>query len=80
MCPLERSHLGSPPATPDRVMNAYVPALAAEELGVYGEEGLEGYIERLPSLDTVNARRDGAVDFETIGFTGGFAPCHRGQR
>src|SRR5437899_1880791 len=37
--------------------------LAAEEVGVYREEGLEAHVELLPSLDAVNALRDGAVDF-----------------
>src|SRR5213594_3499015 len=50
-------------ATPDLVTNSYFPALAAEELGVYREEGLDGHVELLPSLDAVNALRDGAVDF-----------------
>lgn len=50
-------------ATPDLVTNSYFPALAAEELGVYREEGLEAHVELLPSLDAVNALRDGAVDF-----------------
>jgi hypothetical protein len=53
-------------ATPALVTNAYVPALAAEEFGVYREEGLDARVERLPSLDAVNALRDGAVGFETI--------------
>ncbi len=50
-------------ATPDLVTNSYFPALAAEELGVYREEGVDAHVELLPSLDTVNALRDGAVDF-----------------
>src|SRR5438552_13269245 len=50
-------------ATPDLVTNSYFPALAAEELGVYREEGLDAHVELLPSLDAVNALRDGAVDF-----------------
>ena len=50
-------------ATPDLVTNSYFPALAAEELGLYREEGLEAHVELLPSLDAVNALRDGAVDF-----------------
>ena len=50
-------------ATPDLVTNSYFPALAAEELGLYREEGLDGHVELLPSLDAVNALRDGAVDF-----------------
>ena len=50
-------------ATPDLVTNSYFPALAAEELGLYRAEGLEAHVELLPSLDAVNALRDGAVDF-----------------
>jgi len=50
-------------ATPDLVTNSYFAALAAEELGVYREEGLDAHVELLPSLDAVNALRDGAVDF-----------------
>ena len=50
-------------ATPDLVTNSYFPALAAEELGLYREEGLDAHVELLPSLDAVNALRDGAVDF-----------------
>jgi ABC-type nitrate/sulfonate/bicarbonate transport system substrate-binding protein len=50
-------------ATPDLVTNSYFPALAAEELGIYREEGLDAHLELLPSLDAVNALRDGTVDF-----------------
>jgi ABC-type nitrate/sulfonate/bicarbonate transport system substrate-binding protein len=50
-------------ATPDLVTNSYFPALAAEELGLYREEGLDAHVELLPSLGAVNALRDGAVDF-----------------
>jgi NitT/TauT family transport system substrate-binding protein len=50
-------------ATPDLVTNSYVPALAAEELGLYREEGIEAHVELLPSLDAVKALRDGGVDF-----------------
>src|SRR5438034_4757893 len=50
-------------ATPDLVTNSYFPALAAEELGVYREEGLDAHVQLLPSLDAVNALRDGGVDF-----------------
>jgi ABC-type nitrate/sulfonate/bicarbonate transport system substrate-binding protein len=49
-------------ATPDLVTNSYFPALAAEELGAYRDEGLDAHVELLPSLDAVNALRDGAVD------------------
>ena len=50
-------------ATPDLVTNSYFPALAAEELGLYREEGLDAHVELLPSLDAVNALRDRQVDF-----------------
>jgi ABC-type nitrate/sulfonate/bicarbonate transport system substrate-binding protein len=50
-------------ATPDLVTNSYFPALAAEELGLYRDEGLDAHLELLPSLEAVNALRDGAVDF-----------------
>ena len=50
-------------ATPDLVTNSYFPALAAEELGLYRDEGLDAHVELLPSLDAVNALRDGQVDF-----------------
>jgi ABC-type nitrate/sulfonate/bicarbonate transport system substrate-binding protein len=50
-------------ATPDLVTNSYFPALAAEELGLFREEGIDAHVELLPSLDAVHALRDGAVDF-----------------
>ena len=50
-------------ATPDLVTNSYFPALAAEELGLYRAEGVDAHVELLPSLDAVNALRDGSVDF-----------------
>jgi NitT/TauT family transport system substrate-binding protein len=50
-------------ATPDLVTNSYFPALAAEELGIFREEGLDARIELLPSLEAVNALRDGVVEF-----------------
>src|SRR5262249_47023067 len=50
-------------ATPDLVTNSYFPALAAEELGLYREEGLDAAVTLLPSLEAVNALREGAVDF-----------------
>ena len=50
-------------ATPDLVTNSYFPALAAEEFGVFRDEGLEAHVELLPSLDAVIALREGAVDF-----------------
>jgi NitT/TauT family transport system substrate-binding protein len=50
-------------ATPDLVTNSYFPALAAEELGIFREEGLDAHVELMPSLEAVNALRDGVVDF-----------------
>jgi len=50
-------------ATPDLVTNSYFPALAAEELGLYREEQVDAHVELLPSLEAVNALRDGLVDF-----------------
>jgi NitT/TauT family transport system substrate-binding protein len=50
-------------ATPDLVTNSYFPALAAEELGLFRDEGIDARVELLPSLDAVHALRDGAVDF-----------------
>jgi len=50
-------------ATPDLVTNSYFPALAAEELGLYRDDGIDAHVELLPSLDAVNALRDGRVDF-----------------
>jgi ABC-type nitrate/sulfonate/bicarbonate transport system substrate-binding protein len=49
-------------ATPDLVTNSYFPALAAEELGIYREEGLDAHVELRPSLEAVHGLRDGAVD------------------
>jgi ABC-type nitrate/sulfonate/bicarbonate transport system substrate-binding protein len=54
-------------ATPDLVTNSYFPALAAEELGLFGEEGLDAHVELTPSLATVHALRDGVVDFVAAG-------------
>jgi ABC-type nitrate/sulfonate/bicarbonate transport system substrate-binding protein len=50
-------------ATPDLVTNSYFPALAAEELGLFRDEGLDAHVVLLPALEAVNALRDGAVDF-----------------
>ena len=50
-------------ATPDLVTNSYFPALAAEELGLYREEGIDAHLALMPSLEAVNALRDGDVDF-----------------
>jgi NitT/TauT family transport system substrate-binding protein len=45
------------------VTNSYFPALAAEELGLFREEGIDAHVELLPSLEAVNALRDGVVEF-----------------
>src|SRR5437870_6613950 len=50
-------------STPDLVTNSYFPALAAEELGLFREEGSDAHVELMPSLEAVTALRDGAVDF-----------------
>jgi len=50
-------------ATPDLVTNSYFPALAAEELGLFRENGVDAHVELLPSLGAVTALREGAVDF-----------------
>jgi ABC-type nitrate/sulfonate/bicarbonate transport system substrate-binding protein len=49
-------------ATPDLVTNSYFPALAAEELGLFREEGLDAHVELIPSVGAVHALRDGAVE------------------
>lgn len=54
-------------ATPDLVTNSYFPALAAEELGLYRDEGVDARVELRPSVASVNALRDGAVDFVASG-------------
>jgi len=50
-------------ATPDLVTNSYFPALAAEELGLFREQGVDAHVELLPSLGAVTALREGAADF-----------------
>src|SRR5215470_9869922 len=50
-------------AVPDLVTNSYFPALAAEELGLFRDEGLDAHVELIPSLGAVHALRDGAADF-----------------
>ncbi len=50
-------------ATPDLVTNSYFPALAAEELGLFRDQGVDAHVELVPSLGAVNALRDGTVDF-----------------
>jgi ABC-type nitrate/sulfonate/bicarbonate transport system substrate-binding protein len=50
-------------ATPDLVTNSYFPALAAEELGLFRDQGVDAHVELVPSLGAVTALRDGTVDF-----------------
>jgi ABC-type nitrate/sulfonate/bicarbonate transport system substrate-binding protein len=55
-------------AVPDLVTNSYFPALAAEELGFYRAEGLDGRVELLaPAPRAMAALRDGEVDFVVTG-------------
>ena len=37
-------------ATPDLVTNSSFPALAAAELGIFREEGIDAHVELLPVL------------------------------
>jgi NitT/TauT family transport system substrate-binding protein len=51
-------------AIPDMVSPSYFPAIAAVELGYFGEEGLEATIELLfPVTKTYEALREGRIDF-----------------
>ena len=51
-------------AIPDMVSPSYFPAIAAVELGYFGEEGLEATIELLfPVTKTYEALRKGRLDF-----------------
>jgi len=50
-------------STPDLVTNSYFPALAAEELGLFRQEGLDAHMELRPALKSVYALRDGEADF-----------------
>ena len=50
-------------ATPDLVTNSYFPAIAAEELGLFREEGLDAHVELMPSVSAVEALRDGTAAF-----------------
>lgn len=50
-------------ATPDLITNSYFPALAAEELGLFRQEGLDAHVELRPALESVYALRDGEADF-----------------
>ena len=51
-------------AVPDMISNSYFPAIAAIELGIFKEEGLEVDLEMIFPVDKAYAAlRDGAVDF-----------------
>src|SRR5580692_2320400 len=51
-------------AVPDMISNSYFPAIAAAELGLYREEGLDIEVELIFPVDKAYmALRDGAVDF-----------------
>jgi ABC-type nitrate/sulfonate/bicarbonate transport system substrate-binding protein len=51
-------------AVPDLISNSYFPAIAAVELGLFGEQGLDAQLELLfPVTDTMAALRDGRLDF-----------------
>ncbi|HEV7982533.1 MAG TPA: ABC transporter substrate-binding protein [Xanthobacteraceae bacterium] len=51
-------------AVPDMISNSYFPAIAAAELGLFREEGLDIEVELIFPVDRAYmALRDGAVDF-----------------
>jgi len=51
-------------AVPDLVSNSYFPAVAAVELGLFREEGIDAELElRFPVTDAMAALRDGVFDF-----------------
>ena len=51
-------------AVPDMISNSYFPAIAAIELGMFKEEGLDVELEMIFPVDKAYAAmRDGAVDF-----------------
>ena len=51
-------------AVPDMISNSYFPAIAAIELGLFKEEGLDVELELVYPVDkSYAAMRDGAVDF-----------------
>lgn len=50
-------------AIPDYVSNSYFPAIAAVELGLFREQGIDASIElRFPVTDAAAALRDGEID------------------
>src|SRR5229473_6681754 len=68
-CPPYRHsrHCRNPPmklAVPDMISNSYFPAIAAIELGLFREQGLDVSLELIYPVDKCYAAlRDGAVDF-----------------
>jgi ABC-type nitrate/sulfonate/bicarbonate transport system substrate-binding protein len=55
-------------AVPDLVTNSYFPALAAEEFGLYANEGLDAHVELLsPATSAMTALRDGEVQLVASG-------------
>jgi ABC-type nitrate/sulfonate/bicarbonate transport system substrate-binding protein len=51
-------------ALPDLISNSYFPAIAAVELGLFADEGLDARLELLfPVTRTMAALRDGELDF-----------------
>src|SRR5581483_9760519 len=51
-------------AVPDLISNSYFPAVAAVELGLFHEEGLDAELELVfPVTRAMAALRDGALDF-----------------
>src|SRR5687767_7002856 len=51
-------------AVPDMISNSYFPAIAAIELGIFKQEGLDVELEMIFPVDKAyGALRDGAVDF-----------------
>src|SRR5215467_1137861 len=51
-------------AVPDMISNSYFPAIAAIELGLFKEEGLDVSLELIFPVDKAyQTLRDGAVDF-----------------
>ena len=55
-------------AVPDLVTNSYFPALAAQELGFFRGEGIDGRVELIaPAPQAMSALRNGEVDFVVTG-------------
>ena len=61
-------------AVPDLISNSYFPAIAAVELGLYAEQGLEMEHQLIFPVDACfRALRDGEIDF--VG--GQYNPQHK---